>query len=80
LTNKCIVSLPRDFAVWLVSDEAKFLRGKLVWCNWDVKELLAKKEEILNSQELMTIVLSGLSFQHWNMKQVEDYASGSQSV
>ena len=31
--------------VWIVSDEAKFLRGKLVWCNWDVDEMKAKKDK-----------------------------------
>jgi hypothetical protein len=25
--------------VWLVSPEAMFLRGKMVWANWDVNEL-----------------------------------------
>ena len=40
------VELPSHFAVWLCSDEAKFLRGKFVWCNWDVEELKAKKGEI----------------------------------
>jgi hypothetical protein len=38
------------------------------------------KEEILGNQELFTIALSGLSFEHWNMKQVQDYvASRDQS-
>ena len=36
-------------AVWLCSEEAKFLRGKFVWCNWDVDEMKAKKEEIEGS-------------------------------
>jgi len=44
--DRVIVALPADFAVWAVSDEAKFLRGKLVWSNWDVDELKAMKEEI----------------------------------
>jgi hypothetical protein len=29
-----------------VSPEAKFLRGKLVWANWDVDELKGMKKEI----------------------------------
>lgn len=38
--------LPAHFAVWLCSEEAKFLRGRFVWCNWDVEELKAMKAEI----------------------------------
>lgn len=41
--------LPGHFAVWLCSEEAKFLRGKFVWSNWDVEELVAKKGEIEGS-------------------------------
>jgi hypothetical protein len=44
--NKRIVNLPADFVVWAVSPEAKFLKGKLVWSNWDVDELKAMEEEI----------------------------------
>ena len=40
------IELPAHFAVWLCSEEAKFLRGKFVWCNWDVEELLEKKADI----------------------------------
>ena len=32
--------------VWLVSPEAAFLKGKLVWANWDVDELKAQSENI----------------------------------
>lgn len=41
--------LPGHTAVWLCSDEARFLRGKFIWCNWDVDELKAKKDEIEGS-------------------------------
>lgn len=40
------VELPSHFAVWLASDEARFLRGRLVWANWDVNQLLEKKADI----------------------------------
>ncbi|KAK0904179.1 hypothetical protein LTR91_001190 [Friedmanniomyces endolithicus] len=43
------VELPSHFAVWLCSQEAKFLRGKFVWSNWDVQEMIAKRNEIENS-------------------------------
>ena len=32
--------------VWAVSPEAKFLKGKLLWSNWDVDELKAMRKEI----------------------------------
>lgn len=41
--------LPGHFAVWLCSREARFLRGKFVWSNWDVTELLNRKAEIEGS-------------------------------
>lgn len=47
-----------DFAVWAVSPEAEFLKGKFIWSNWDVDELIAKKEELLASNEI-TIGLVG---------------------
>lgn len=40
------VQLPAHFMVWMVSPEAKFLRGRTVWANWDVNELKAKASEI----------------------------------
>ncbi|KAK3678421.1 hypothetical protein LTR78_001718 [Recurvomyces mirabilis] len=43
------VELPAHFAVWLCSQEAGFLRGKFAWCNWDVEELIAKKDELQGS-------------------------------
>ncbi|TKA47066.1 hypothetical protein B0A54_02544 [Friedmanniomyces endolithicus] len=46
------VELPSHFAVWLCSHEAKFLRGKFVWSNWDVEEMMAKRTEIETSMLL----------------------------
>lgn len=31
--------LPAHFTLWLVSQEAAFLKGRTVWANWDVEEL-----------------------------------------
>ena len=42
---KSPVKLPADFAVWLASKEAEFLRGKFVSCNWDVDEMKTRAEE-----------------------------------
>lgn len=39
-------SLAASFMVWLASPEARFLKGKFVWANWDVDELQARREEI----------------------------------
>lgn len=41
-----LVSLPASFNVWLASPEARFLKGKFLWCNWDVDELKAQAKEI----------------------------------
>jgi NAD(P)-dependent dehydrogenase (short-subunit alcohol dehydrogenase family) len=48
------VSLPADALVWLSSDgpEADFLKGKMFWVQWDVPELLEKKEKIEAGYEL----------------------------
>jgi hypothetical protein len=51
-----------------------------VWSNWDVEELLARKAEIVENQELLTIGIMGLSFRHWGMQQVQEYVSGVRSA
>jgi hypothetical protein len=43
----------------LASDEARFLRNKLVWTNWDVEELKERAEEIQNSR-LLTWLVDGV--------------------
>jgi hypothetical protein len=40
------ISLPASFNVWLASPEARFLKGKFLWANWDVDELKARAKEI----------------------------------
>ena len=62
-TNICLLtrdaaSLPASFIVWACSPEADFLKGKLVWANWDVEELKARKEEIRET-DFLTLGLSG---------------------
>jgi hypothetical protein len=54
----CAADLAGSFVVWLCSPEAKFLKDKFVWTNWDVDELKAKAAEIQNSP-LFTIGLTG---------------------
>ncbi|KAF9996388.1 hypothetical protein BGZ79_009874 [Entomortierella chlamydospora] len=46
------------FMVWAASTEAAFLKGKLIWSNWDVEELKERREELEGSQKL-TMVLDG---------------------
>ncbi|EJT69417.1 hypothetical protein GGTG_13036 [Gaeumannomyces tritici R3-111a-1] len=43
------ISLPADFLVWVVSPEAKFLNGKLVFSAWDVDELKSREKEIVGT-------------------------------
>ncbi|KAK3660876.1 hypothetical protein LTR56_000634 [Elasticomyces elasticus] len=52
--------LPAGFAVWLATQpEAKaVLNGRFIWANWDVTELLARRDEIL-SKDLLTLTLKG---------------------
>jgi hypothetical protein len=45
--------------VWLASTEARFLKDKFVWVNWDVDELKAKAKEIQESR-VLTVHLSGV--------------------
>ena len=45
-TKDAVVKLPAHFILWLVSQEARFLKGKYVCVNWDVEELKAKAKEI----------------------------------
>jgi hypothetical protein len=54
-----VVELPGNFMVWLSSPEGAFLKGRLVWSNWDVDELMAKKEEITSNPSLLTLGLLG---------------------
>lgn len=48
-----VADLPGQFCVWLASPEAEFLRSRFVWANWDVDELMARKEEIKSSRLFM---------------------------
>jgi NAD(P)-dependent dehydrogenase (short-subunit alcohol dehydrogenase family) len=56
------VSLPASFNVWVASPEARFLRGKYIWANWDVDELKEKKKEI-EGTPLLSLGLIGWPFQ-----------------
>jgi NAD(P)-dependent dehydrogenase (short-subunit alcohol dehydrogenase family) len=55
------VQLPASFSVWLASPKSNPLKGKFIWANWDVEELLARQEEI-NSKNLLTTGLKGWGY------------------
>jgi NAD(P)-dependent dehydrogenase (short-subunit alcohol dehydrogenase family) len=55
-------ALPGDFMVWLATPQAEFLRGRFVWANWDVDELVAKKKTIEADPLLLTATLGGWPF------------------
>ena len=46
--------LTGDWVVWAASREADFLAGRFAWVNWDVDELVSKKEEIIEGNLLKT--------------------------
>jgi hypothetical protein len=54
-----VTDLPAAFCVWLVTSiVADFLRGRLSWANWDVDELLARKDDIVEG-DLLNVRLLG---------------------
>ena len=44
-------------AVWLSHKHAKFLSGRFIACKWNVDELLERKDEITNGQQLKVTVV-----------------------
>ena len=56
-----IVTLPASFNLWLSTPEARFLKGKFLWCNWDIDDLKSRTEEI-ESGRLLNIDLNGWPF------------------
>ena len=50
-------NLPGQFAVWLASQEADFLKGRFVWSNWDVDELIELKDKVAADPTFLTIGL-----------------------
>ena len=53
-----ITDLPASFCVWLASGESEFLKGRLVWGHWDINEMKAKAQEVVD-KDLLTLRLSG---------------------
>lgn len=53
--------LSANFMLWLTSPEADFMKGRFAWVNWDIDELKAKKEEILE-KDLLKYTLGGFGY------------------
>lgn len=53
------VQLPGRFAVWLASEQAAFLKGRFVWANWDVREMIERKGEFESDPGLLKVGLMG---------------------
>ncbi|RFU31436.1 hypothetical protein B7463_g4903, partial [Scytalidium lignicola] len=49
------------FALWLTTEEAKFLNQRYVSANWDVDELVRRKEEIDNTASFEAFCYSGIT-------------------
>ena len=47
---------------WLAGEDAKFLNGRYVSANWDMNEILARKDEIVK-ENLLVVGLTGLNGQ-----------------
>lgn len=58
-----VVKLPAHFLLWMTSPEARFLRGRFVWANWDVKQLKAREKEIEESPQMLTSNVLGWPYQ-----------------
>jgi NAD(P)-dependent dehydrogenase (short-subunit alcohol dehydrogenase family) len=53
------IKLTADFIVWVTTEQADFLASRFVYVNWDIDELLTKKDEILE-KDLLRTHLSGM--------------------
>ena len=58
-----LVSIAGAFCVWISSPEAAFLKGRFVWAQWDVEEMKARKQEILDNPNLLSLSLGGWPFE-----------------
>jgi NAD(P)-dependent dehydrogenase (short-subunit alcohol dehydrogenase family) len=48
--------LAGQFFAWLATTEAEFLSGRFVWAEWDIEELKARKDDILEDDLLLTTI------------------------
>lgn len=50
--------LAGQFFAWAATEEAEFLKGRFVWAEWDIDDLKAKKDEIIE-KDLLSITIDG---------------------
>ncbi|KAG0652293.1 Short chain dehydrogenase andI [Hyphodiscus hymeniophilus] len=48
-------------AVWLASPESDFLKGRFIWANWDIGELIKAQDKIDAAPSLLRLTLEGWS-------------------
>ncbi|KAI4700382.1 hypothetical protein J4E89_011024 [Alternaria sp. Ai002NY15] len=58
LFNQDSPELVGGTAIWLCQEKAKFLSGRFIAANWDVEDLLSRKEEIVKD-DLLKLTLKG---------------------
>ncbi|KAK8136149.1 hypothetical protein PG984_004089 [Apiospora sp. TS-2023a] len=51
------IELPAHFARWLAGPQSDFLRGRFLWAQWDVDELIAAEEKLAANPMALTIGL-----------------------
>ena len=54
------VELPAHFIVWVTTQPAEFLRGRFLWANWDVEELMGMRERFEKEPGFLRIGLNGV--------------------
>lgn len=67
LTTEFLVPFSKDThelaggaAVWLASDDARFMNGRYLSASWDVNEVMARKEDIV-ARDLLKVRIGELS-------------------
>ena len=58
LFNQDSPELVGNTAVWLCQEKAKFLSGRFIAANWDMDDLVSRKEEIVKD-DLLKLTLKG---------------------
>lgn len=58
-----VAALPANFAVWASRPEQKIFSGRYLWANWDVKELVAMREEMVEKNLFRINMMEGWPFQ-----------------
>lgn len=53
------IQLAAHFTLWVTSEQARFARGRFLWCNWDVEELMAAKDKIAAREDLFRVNIGG---------------------